>query len=81
VMAVATTEWWWDMDGGVAPTDKRRRETDDGSASFYGFVRWLTGAPSLRGWCGAAAAGRYCSGGRRGFPPLTTDMWGPLTAH
>ncbi|XP_066344609.1 E3 ubiquitin-protein ligase Os03g0188200-like [Miscanthus floridulus] len=43
VTAAATAEWWWDMDGGVAPAT-RRREADDGSASFYGFVRWLTGA-------------------------------------
>ena len=43
VTAAATAEWWWDMDGGVAPAT-RRRDTDDGTASFYGFVRWLTGA-------------------------------------
>lgn len=43
VTAAATAEWWWDMDGGVAPA-ARRREAEDGSASFYGFVRWLTGA-------------------------------------
>jgi E3 ubiquitin-protein ligase ATL4 len=43
VTAAATAEWWWDMNGGVAPAT-RRRDTDDGSASFYGFVRWLTGA-------------------------------------
>ncbi|AQL05536.1 E3 ubiquitin-protein ligase ATL4 [Zea mays] len=43
VTAAATAEWWWDMDGGVAPPT-RRRDADDGSASFYGFVRWLTGA-------------------------------------
>ncbi|ONL99950.1 RING-H2 finger protein ATL5 [Zea mays] len=43
VTAAATAEWWWDMDGGVAPAT-RRRDADDGSASFYGFVRWLTGA-------------------------------------
>jgi E3 ubiquitin-protein ligase ATL4 len=44
VTAAATAEWWWDMDGGAAQTAGRRREADDGSASFYGFVRWLTGA-------------------------------------
>ncbi|CAD6204536.1 unnamed protein product [Miscanthus lutarioriparius] len=43
VTAAATAEWWWDMDGGVAPAT-RRRDADDGSTSFYGFVRWLTGA-------------------------------------
>lgn len=43
VTAAATAEWWWDMDGGVAPAT-RRRDADDGTASFYGFVRWLTGA-------------------------------------
>jgi E3 ubiquitin-protein ligase ATL4 len=43
VTAAATAEWWWDMNGGVAPAT-RRRDADDGSASFYGFVRWLTGA-------------------------------------
>ncbi|KAJ1296196.1 hypothetical protein BS78_01G281100 [Paspalum vaginatum] len=43
VTAAATAEWWWDMDGGVAPA-ARRREAEDGTASFYGFVRWLTGA-------------------------------------
>nr|BAJ86692.1 predicted protein [Hordeum vulgare subsp. vulgare] len=42
VTAAATAEWWWDMDGGVAPAS-RRAESEDGSA-FYGFVRWLTGA-------------------------------------
>lgn len=42
VTAAATAEWWWDMDGGVAPAS-RRGEAEDGSA-FYGFVRWLTGA-------------------------------------
>ncbi|CAL4915639.1 unnamed protein product [Urochloa decumbens] len=46
VTAAATAEWWWDMDGGAAPTaERRRREAEDGgTASFYGFVRWLTGA-------------------------------------
>ncbi|KAM0914977.1 hypothetical protein ACQ4PT_011156 [Festuca glaucescens] len=43
VTAAATAEWWWDMDGGVAPAVSRRGEAEDGSA-FYGFVRWLTGA-------------------------------------
>uniref|UniRef100_A0ACD5TM73 Uncharacterized protein n=1 Tax=Avena sativa TaxID=4498 RepID=A0ACD5TM73_AVESA len=43
VTAAATAEWWWDMDGGVAPAASRRGEAEDGSA-FYGFVRWLTGA-------------------------------------
>ena len=43
VTAAATAEWWWDMDGGVAPAVARRGEAEDGSA-FYGFVRWLTGA-------------------------------------
>ncbi|CAM0956139.1 unnamed protein product [Alopecurus aequalis] len=43
VTAAATAEWWWDMDGGVAPAGSRRGEAEDGSA-FYGFVRWLTGA-------------------------------------
>ncbi|XP_040258318.2 uncharacterized protein, partial [Aegilops tauschii subsp. strangulata] len=42
VTAAATAEWWWNMDGGVAPAS-RRAESEDGSA-FYGFVRWLTGA-------------------------------------
>ncbi|PAN48400.1 hypothetical protein PAHAL_9G379800 [Panicum hallii] len=45
VTAAATAEWWWDMDGGAAPTARRREAEDgNGSASFYGFVRWLTGA-------------------------------------
>ncbi|XP_051196930.1 uncharacterized protein [Lolium perenne] len=43
VTAAATAEWWWDMDGGVAPAVSRRGDAEDGSA-FYGFVRWLTGA-------------------------------------
>lgn len=44
VTAAATAEWWWDMDGGAAPAAPRRREAEENSASFYGFVRWLTGA-------------------------------------
>ncbi|KAK3157176.1 hypothetical protein QOZ80_2AG0117160 [Eleusine coracana subsp. coracana] len=45
VTAAATAEWWWDMDGGAAPAAApRRREAEENSASFYGFVRWLTGA-------------------------------------
>jgi E3 ubiquitin-protein ligase ATL4 len=42
VTAAATAEWWWDMDGGVAPAP-RRREAEENNASFYGFLRWLTG--------------------------------------
>ncbi|KAK3153329.1 hypothetical protein QOZ80_2BG0170840 [Eleusine coracana subsp. coracana] len=45
VTAAATAEWWWDMDGGAATAAApRRREAEENSASFYGFVRWLTGA-------------------------------------
>jgi E3 ubiquitin-protein ligase ATL4 len=43
VTAAATAEWWWDMDGGVAPAP-RRREAEENNASFYGFLRWLTGS-------------------------------------
>ncbi|KAL6905358.1 hypothetical protein ACP4OV_002959 [Aristida adscensionis] len=42
VTAAATAEWWWDMDGGAAPAP-RRRESEEAS-SFYGFLRWLSGA-------------------------------------
>ncbi|KAL6641482.1 hypothetical protein ACP70R_019663 [Stipagrostis hirtigluma subsp. patula] len=43
VTAAATAEWWWDMDGGAAPAP-RRRDAEEGTSSFYGFLRWLSGA-------------------------------------
>ncbi|XP_062205967.1 E3 ubiquitin-protein ligase ATL31-like [Phragmites australis] len=44
VTASATAEWWWDMDGGAVPAPQRRREAEESSASFYRFLRWVTGA-------------------------------------